>query len=384
MLNDLPAPTNGGTANNLQVLQEFTNDTDKAGGKVDIQFSPRLSVFGRVGWRDADIFDQPTIPLPSGGGGNGETYVRNKQFSGGLTYTPERHVAARGALRLVEHRGRQESPALVRRPGAARPGLRHHRPADRPARRGRPADAAHHRLLGPRPPGDQPAVAVPDGATTRRSTTRGCSGRHSLKTGYEFQHIKTEVQDVNPLYGRDQYTGQFTRPAGAAANNLYNLADFMFGLRSTYALSNILVANLRQNMHFLYLQDDWRVNDRLTLNLGLRYEYATPWAKQDNILSNFDPATRSMVMATDGSLEDRSTINPDRNNFGPRLGFAYTRHPDDRRARRLRHQLRALQPRRRRQRAADQRPAGDQRGRRCRPPTQADFRTTAAGLSGRA
>ena len=42
----------------------------------------------------------------------------------------------------------------------------------------------------------------------------------------------------------------------------------MFGARSTYAPSNILVANLRQNMHFLYLQDDWRVNDQLTLNIS--------------------------------------------------------------------------------------------------------------------
>ena len=46
--------------------------------------------------------------------------------------------------------------------------------------------------------------------------------------------------------------------------------------------------------------------------------------EKDNILSNFDPATRQMVLARDGSLEDRSTIEPDRNNFGPRLGFAYT------------------------------------------------------------
>ena len=137
----------------------------------------------------------------------------------------------------------------------------------------------------------------------------------------------TEVQDVNPLYGRDSYAGQFTRPAGAAANNLYNLADFMFGLRWTYALSNILVAELRQNMHFLYLQDDWRVNDRLTLNAGLRYEYATPMGRSDNVLSNFDPATKTMVMAKDGSLEDRSTLKPDRNNFGPRLGIAYTLTP---------------------------------------------------------
>ena len=50
---------------------------------------------------------------------------------------------------------------------------------------------------------------------------------------------------MNPLYGLDSYTGQFTRPAGAAANNLYNLADFMLGLRSQYALSTFLVANMR-------------------------------------------------------------------------------------------------------------------------------------------
>jgi hypothetical protein len=55
--------------------------------------------------------------------------------------------------------------------------------------------------------------------------------------GYEFQHINVEVQDVNPLYGLDSYTGQFSRPAGIAANNIYNLADFMLGLRSQYALS---------------------------------------------------------------------------------------------------------------------------------------------------
>jgi hypothetical protein len=156
------------------------------------------------------------------------------------------------------------------------------------------------------------------------------AGRHSLKSGYEFQHVQTEVQDVNPLYGRDEYFGQFTRPAGSATGNngLYNLADFMFGLRSRYALSNILVANLRQNMHFLYAQDDWRVNDRLTLNMGLRYEYATPWVEKDNVLSNFNPATRTMVLAKDGSLKDRSTVNPDKNNLGPRLGFAYTLAPD--------------------------------------------------------
>jgi hypothetical protein len=90
------------------------------------------------------------------------------------------------------------------------------------------------------------------------------TGAHSFKSGYEYQRISTEVQDVNPLYGRDTYNGQFTRPTGAAAGNIYNLADFMLGLRAQYALSSVLVANLRRNMQFACVQDDWRAGSRLT------------------------------------------------------------------------------------------------------------------------
>ena len=101
----------------------------------------------------------------------------------------------------------------------------------------------------------------------------------------------------------------------------------MLGLRSQYALSNILIANLRQRFHFAYVQDDWRVNDKLTLNLGLRYEYATPYWEKDNLLSNYDPAAKKMIFAKDGSMYDRALIDPDRNNLGPRLGLAYSMTP---------------------------------------------------------
>src|SRR5262249_59107390 len=70
VLGGLPAPNLPGAANNYSIAQEFTNHTDKAGGKVDLQVSPTLSMFGRYGWRSPDTNDQPPIPLPSGGGGN--------------------------------------------------------------------------------------------------------------------------------------------------------------------------------------------------------------------------------------------------------------------------------------------------------------------------
>ncbi len=328
VLNDLPAPTSGAGSNNYQIAQNSTNDTKKAGGKVNVQATPRLSAFGRIGWRDVAIFDDPNIPLPSGGAGNAETYVNNKQFAGGMTYVPT-------SSSLLEVRfgwsktqaGKNPASLFAGEPSAQDvygiSGL----PADPRIAAGLPTQlVTGWSDLGRQatnPQWQYPTVYNP------KVNYTWLVGRHSLKSGYEFQHIQTEVQDVNPLYGRDTYAGNFSKPDAALPNNnQYNFADFMFGLRSNYALSSILIANLRQNMHFAYLQDDLRLNDRLTLNLGLRYEYATPWVEKDNILTNFDPATRTMVAARDGSLRDRSTLKPDRNNFGPRLGFAYTLTPE--------------------------------------------------------
>src|SRR5262249_46649831 len=79
VLGDLALPTNSGTANNYQILQSFKNYTDKYDAKFDFQIDPRVSAFVRLGQRKANLFDQPPIPLPSGGAGNGHTAVLNQQ-----------------------------------------------------------------------------------------------------------------------------------------------------------------------------------------------------------------------------------------------------------------------------------------------------------------
>jgi len=78
----------------------------------------------------------------------------------------------------------------------------------------------------------------------------------------------------------------------------------------------------RQHIHALYVKDDWRVTPKLTLNLGLRWEFATPIWERDNLWSNFDPGTNTLIRATSGSLYNRALVNPDYKDFGPRLGFA--------------------------------------------------------------
>jgi hypothetical protein len=321
VMNALPDPSNSAASNNFILEQQFTNHTDKAGGKIDLQLSQTLSASARYGWRDLLTNDQTPIPLPAGGSGNGQIYARNKQLALGTTFVPSNTSLFEVRFAWSSTQGGKNPPALGSTSAFDAFGIA-----------GLPSDV---RIAGGLPTqlitgfsdlgrqATNPQWQYPTVWNPKANYTR-LLGRHSLKTGYEFQGIATEVQDVNPLYGRDTYSGQFTRPAGAAANNIYNLADFGLGLRSQYALSNAFVAHLRQNMHFLYAQDDVRVNNRLTLNLGLRYEYATPIWEANNILTNFDPATLTMLTAKDGSVADRALVNPDRNNVGPRLGFALT------------------------------------------------------------
>ena len=165
-------------------------------------------------------------------------------------------------------------------------------------------------------------------------------GRHSVKAGYEFMAVRTEVLDVNPLYGADTYSGQFSKPTCAqlgqaraarfpAIPPAYNLADFIFGLPSTIALGNNVVTNQRQHIHSLYAQDDYRVTPKLTLNLGLRWEFATPLWERDNNWTNFDPATNTLVQATNGSLYNRALVHPDYKDFGPRIGARLQHRSED-------------------------------------------------------
>jgi carboxypeptidase family protein/TonB-dependent receptor-like protein len=321
VLGGLPAPNVAGAANNYAIAQDLTNHSNKADGKIDLQMSPSLAVFARYGWRDLNTNDQPPIPLPSGGGGNGNIYARSKQLAAGATLVT-------GQRSLLEIRFGWSTTLAGKNP----PGLGTAGAQDAFGIPGLPAD--------PRISGGLPSESINGYSALGRQATNPqwqyptlwnpkvnyswLLGRQSLKAGYEYQNVGVEVMDVNPLYGLDSYTGQFTRPAGAASNNVYNLADFMFGLRSQYALSTLFVANMRQDMHMAYVQDDIRASDRLTLNVGLRYEYATPLWETDNQLTNFDPATVSLVKASSGSIENRALVSPDRNNFGPRLGLAYT------------------------------------------------------------
>jgi hypothetical protein len=78
-----------------------------------------------------------------------------------------------------------------------------------------------------------------------------------------------------------------------------------------------------------FVQDDWKVNSDLTLNLGLRYDIFTAPTERFDLQSNFDPATRTIQMAGENAPGGRDLANTDKNNFGPRIGFAYSGFKED-------------------------------------------------------
>jgi hypothetical protein len=73
-----------------------------------------------------------------------------------------------------------------------------------------------------------------------------------------------------------------------------------------------------------FVQDDWKVRPDLTLNLGLRYDIFTAPTERYDAQTNFNPATRQLVVAGENAPGGRDLADTDKNNFGPRIGFAYS------------------------------------------------------------
>ena len=333
-------------------------------------------MFGRYGFRNLTTEDQPNIPLPSGGAGNGHIYARNRQFVFGTTWVPSANSLLEARIGYSWTQGGKNPPALGSDSASAQFGLSG-LPSDSRIAGGLPTQLiTGFSDLGRQatnPQWQYPTVYNP------KVNYTWTTGVHSFKTGYEFQHIDTEVQDVNPLYGRDTYNGQFTRPAGVASNNLYNLTDFMLGLRAQYALSSVLVAQLRRDMHFAYVQDDWRATSRLTLNLGVRYEVLDAVLGKRQRPFEFRPGDE-----LDGPREGRLGLRPRAHQSGPEQLRTTPRlcvhhYAGDGHSGRVRCELRAFQPRGRRRRAAYQRPASGQRRREPDRARGADIRDGGAG-----
>ncbi len=160
-------------------------------------------------------------------------------------------------------------------------------------------------------------------------------GKHRLRWGGDFRRIQVNTQTDSASRGAFTFTGyntsQFTGGVQVPGTG-FDFADFLLGLPQ---LTSVQFGNnsyhFRANSWDLFVQDEWRVRSNLTFNLGLRYEYVSPFSETNNEIVNLDPAPGFTAIAPVlpgqvgpyGGRYPFTLVNPDRNNFAPRLGIAW-------------------------------------------------------------
>ena len=159
-------------------------------------------------------------------------------------------------------------------------------------------------------------------------------GGHNLKFGGE------QRQSFTNFWQPDYPTGQFAFERSTTMQDVFNpdstqgnaIASMLLGWGTNgHVGTQPPVADKSKDTGF-FIQDDWKATQRLTLNFGLRYEWSTPFTERFNRLVIVDyngdtgvdvPGLGRLRGTSQLASPDKRTANVDRNNFGPRLGFAY-------------------------------------------------------------
>ncbi len=155
-------------------------------------------------------------------------------------------------------------------------------------------------------------------------------GRHNLTFGTDYRRQQfNQFADTNGR-GAYSFTGSATSlliDGVPQSGTGYDLADFLLGIPATAAIRyGDPDKYLRGGGYDFYVNDDWRINSRFTLILGLRWDYAAPVTELHNRMVNLEiaPAFAGITAVEAGTAgAPDALISPDRTNFSPRIGFAW-------------------------------------------------------------
>lgn len=149
-------------------------------------------------------------------------------------------------------------------------------------------------------------------------------GRHNLRFGVQYLQNQFWYVAANNTSGTYNFNGEMTALGLTGQNNPINpLADLMLGLVKTASAPVPQIPVNRTNTNVgLFLQDDWKLSRRLTLNLGLRYEFDTKQRVRNNVYSRLDLTTGQLLVAGINATPNLNLAD-DFVNFSPRLGAAY-------------------------------------------------------------
>lgn len=151
-------------------------------------------------------------------------------------------------------------------------------------------------------------------------------GSHNFKMGADLRLRQTSVFQTATSKGQFNFDSNLTNdPSGVTPGSGNSMASFLVGYPASTTRSKFLVfPGLRNWETDWFVQDDWRVTHRLTLNIGIRWDYFGPTTEIANRIANVDLSAGKIIVPGQNGVSASANVPPYYKAFAPRFGFAYT------------------------------------------------------------
>ncbi|WP_198137682.1 TonB-dependent receptor domain-containing protein [Terriglobus sp. TAA 43] len=316
-----PAPNNGATTYTSSYPQ--TQNSTTADARIDHHFNERNSIFGRWAYNNVDTLTPSALPNVGGVDPGGSV-----SFPGS---------ASQQAYQWIADYIHVFNPSLLLELKA---GYTHISNVSLPLNYGKNYGNAFGitnanldiftsalptvSVTGYAPLGVSSSLPLfdRDNAFQYSAALTQVKGRHSLKYGAML--IRRQVYNEQPTSGSGAFTFT-TNPSTSTISTLSPLINLLEG--NVFQVSRVVQLYPRYLRNFepsLFVQDDWRATDKLTLNLGLRYDIITPVKDKFGHISHFDPASGTFRVAGGGGGSDTADIQTDYRSIAPRVGMAFS------------------------------------------------------------
>lgn len=327
-----PQPLSAGRINNYLASLVQTQNWDQGDVRVDHQISQRDNFFARWSIQNTSTITPNTFPAVTLPGIAKPVSLGDEASFAGTSFAPTQHAVA-SWVRVI-------SPRLV---NEFRAGFNRFR-LDYVAE-GADAGAVLGNLLGVKNANGHPlqnAIPIFSPASytgigqsrslpifRRENTFQYIDnvsltlGSHTLKWGGDVRRRQITEYQTNRGNGRFNFSQGLTQLPGTG-NTGNSIASFLLGLptliEQDYTLAWVGMRGIETG---LYFADDYRVSKRLTINLGMRFEYQSPYSEVANRWASFDAATATIKIAGQDGVDSRAGVNRYFGGWSPRFGFAY-------------------------------------------------------------